>query len=58
MEHWLNYTEWGERELLGETYFPVRLFPTKIPYGLGSNSGLRSDRPATNFLSHGTETKN
>ena len=50
----------GERELLRETSFPMRLCTTKNPIrpGPGSNPGLRAERSATNRLSHGTATEN
>jgi hypothetical protein len=46
----------GENRQLGEKPFPVPLCPPQISHGLdlGSNPGLRDERPATNRLSHGT----
>jgi hypothetical protein len=46
----------GENRQLGEKPVPVPLCPPQISHGLdlGSNPGLRGDRPATNRLSHGT----
>jgi hypothetical protein len=46
----------GENRQLGEKPVPVPLCPPQISHGLdlGSNSGLRGERPATNRLSHGT----
>jgi hypothetical protein len=46
----------GENRQLGEKPVPVPLCPPQIPHGLdlGSNPGLRGERPATNRLSHGT----
>jgi hypothetical protein len=46
----------GENRQLGEKPVPVPLCPPKISRGLdlGSNPGLRGERPATNRLSHGT----
>jgi hypothetical protein len=46
----------GENRQLGEKPVPVPLFPPQISHGLdlGSNPGLRGERPATNRLSHGT----
>jgi hypothetical protein len=51
--------EWnwqGKTEALGEKPVPVPLCPPQTPHGTdpGSNPGLRSGRPATNRLSHGT----
>jgi hypothetical protein len=45
----------GENRQLGEKPVPVPLCP-QISHGLdlGSNPGLRGERPATNRLSHGT----
>jgi hypothetical protein len=45
----------GENRL-GEKPVPVPLCPPQISHGLdlGSNPGLRSERPASNLLSHGT----
>jgi hypothetical protein len=46
----------GENRQLGEKPVPVPLCPPQISHGLdlGSNTGLRGERPATNRLSHGT----
>jgi hypothetical protein len=46
----------GENRQLGEKPAPVPLCPPQISHGLdlGSNPGLRGERPATNRLSHGT----
>jgi hypothetical protein len=46
----------GENRQLGEKPVSVPLCPPQISYGLdlGSNPGLRGERPATNCLSHGT----
>jgi hypothetical protein len=46
----------GENRQLGEKPVPVPLRPPQISHGLdlGSNPGLRGERPATNRLSHGT----
>jgi hypothetical protein len=46
----------GENRQLGEKPVPVPLCPLQILHGLdlGSNPGLRGERPATNRLSHGT----
>jgi hypothetical protein len=46
----------GENRQLGEIPVPVPLCPPQISHGLdlGSNPGLRGERPATNRLSHGT----
>jgi hypothetical protein len=46
----------GENRQLGEKPVPVPLCPPQTPHGLdlGSNPGLRGERPATNHLSHGT----
>jgi hypothetical protein len=46
----------GENRQLGEKSVPVPLYPPQISHGLdlGSNLGLRGERPATNRLSHGT----
>jgi hypothetical protein len=46
----------GENRQLGEKPVPVPLCPPQISHGLdlGSNPGLRGERPATNRLSHGT----
>jgi hypothetical protein len=48
----------GENRQLGEKPVPVPLCPPQISHGLdlGSNPGLRGERPATNHLSHGTAT--
>jgi hypothetical protein len=48
----------GENRQLGEKPVPVPLCPPQISHGLylGSNPGLRGERPATNRLSHGTAT--
>jgi hypothetical protein len=44
----------GENRQLGEKPVPVPLCPPQISHGLdlGSNPGLRGERPATNRLSH------
>jgi hypothetical protein len=49
----------GENRQLGEKPVPGPLCPPQISHGLdlGSNPGLRGERPATNRLSHGTATK-
>jgi hypothetical protein len=46
----------GENRQLGEKPVPVPLCPPQISHGLdlGSNPGLRGERPTTNRLSHGT----
>jgi hypothetical protein len=46
----------GENRQLGEKSVPEPLCPPQISHGLdlGSNPGLRGERPATNRLSHGT----
>ena len=46
----------GKNRQLGEKPVPVPLCPPQISHGLdlGSNPGLRGERPATNRLSHGT----
>jgi hypothetical protein len=46
----------GENRQLGEKPVPVPLCRPQISPGLdlGSNPGLRDERPATNRLSHGT----
>jgi hypothetical protein len=46
----------GENRQLGAKPVPVPLCPPQISHGLdlGSNPGLRGERPATNRLSHGT----
>jgi hypothetical protein len=46
----------GENRQLGEKPVPVPLCPPQISHrlDLGSNQGLRGERPATNRLSHGT----
>jgi hypothetical protein len=46
----------GENRQLGEKSVPVPLCPPQISHGLdlGSDPGLRGERPATNRLSHGT----
>jgi hypothetical protein len=47
----------GENRQLGEKPVPVPLCPPKFSQSgldLGSNPGLRGERPATNRLSHGT----
>jgi hypothetical protein len=46
----------GENRQLGEKRVPEPLCPPQISHelDLGSNPGLRGDRPATNRLSHGT----
>jgi hypothetical protein len=46
----------GENRQLGEKPVPMPLCPPQISHGLdlGSNPGLRGERPATNRLSHGT----
>jgi hypothetical protein len=46
----------GENRQLGEKPVPVPLCPPQISHGLalGSNPGLRGERPATNRLSLGT----
>jgi hypothetical protein len=46
----------GENRQLGGKPVPVPLCPPQISHGLdlGSNPGLRGERPATNRLSHGT----
>jgi hypothetical protein len=44
----------GENRQIGEKPVPVPLCPPQIPHGLGIEPGLRSERPATNRLSHGT----
>jgi hypothetical protein len=51
--------EWhwqGKPDVLGEKPVPVPLCPPQIPHGPtpGSNPSLRSERPVTNRLSHGT----
>jgi hypothetical protein len=45
-----------ENRQLGEKPVPLPLCPPQISHGLdlGSNPGLRGERPATNRLSHGT----
>jgi hypothetical protein len=45
----------GENRQLGEKPVPVPLCPPQISHGLdlGSNPGLRGERPATSRLSHG-----
>jgi hypothetical protein len=50
----------GENRQLGEKPVPVPLCPPQISQGLdlGSNTGLRGERPATNRLSHGTASVN
>ena len=49
----LHYTD-GERRLTREKAVPEPLFPPQIQTGMGSNSGLRGKRPATNRLNRGT----
>jgi hypothetical protein len=46
----------GENRQLGEKPVPVPRCPPQISLelDLGSNPGLRGERPATNRLSHGT----
>jgi hypothetical protein len=46
----------GENRQPGEKPVPVPLCPPQMSHGLdlGSNPGLRGERPATNRLSHGT----
>jgi hypothetical protein len=46
----------GENRQLGEKPVPVPLCPPQNPHGLTRDRtpGLRSGRPATNRLSHGT----
>jgi hypothetical protein len=46
----------GENRQLREKPVPAPLCPPQISHGLvlGSNPGLRGERPATNRLSHGT----
>jgi hypothetical protein len=46
----------GENRQLGEKPVPVPLCPPQISHGLdlGSNPGLRGERPTTNRLSYGT----
>jgi hypothetical protein len=46
----------GKNRQLGEKPVPVPLCTPQISHGLdlGSNPGLRGERPATNRLSHGT----
>jgi hypothetical protein len=46
----------GENRQLEEKPVPVLLCPPQISHGLdlGSNPGLRGERPVTNRLSHGT----
>jgi hypothetical protein len=46
----------GENRQLGEKPVPVPLCPPQISHGLdlGSNPGLRGERPATNSPRHGT----
>jgi hypothetical protein len=46
----------GENRQLGEKPVTVPLCPPQISHGLdlGSNPGLRGERPATNRLNHGT----
>jgi hypothetical protein len=45
----------GETEELGEKPVPVPLYTTNPTWiDPGANPGLRSQRPATNDLSHGT----
>jgi hypothetical protein len=46
----------GENRQLGEKPVPVPFCPPQTSHGLdlGSNPGLRGERPATNRLSHGT----
>jgi hypothetical protein len=46
----------GENRQLGGKPVPVPLCPPQISHGLdlGSNPGLRGERPAANSLSHGT----
>jgi hypothetical protein len=49
----------GENRQLGEKPLPVPLCSPQISHGLdmGSNPGLRGERPATNRLSHGTASR-
>jgi hypothetical protein len=46
----------GENRQLGEKPVPMPFCPPQISHGLdlGSNPGLRGERPAPNRLSHGT----
>jgi hypothetical protein len=46
----------GENLQLGEKPVPMPLCPPQISHGLdlGSNPGLRGEKPATNRLSYGT----
>jgi hypothetical protein len=55
MEHQWNEIDRG-KPTTGEKPVPVSLCPPQISNGLdlGSISGLRGERPATNRLSHGT----
>jgi hypothetical protein len=55
IEHQWNEIDRENRQL-GEKPVPVLLCPPQISHGLGlgSNPGLRGERPATNRLSHGT----
>jgi hypothetical protein len=56
MEHQWNEIDRGKPTTRGKTCLPVPLCPPQISHGLdlGSNPGIRGDRPATNRLSHGT----
>jgi hypothetical protein len=59
MEQWWNDIFAGETEVLGENLPSATLSTTNPTWiELGANPGLRSERPATNRLSHGTATKN
>jgi hypothetical protein len=46
----------GKTEELGEKTCPSATFSTTNPIWIdpGANLGLRGERPATNYLSHGT----
>jgi hypothetical protein len=56
MEHWLNDSHKGKLGVLGETLFPISIFPAQNPTcdDVELNPGFSGDRPANNRLSHGT----
>jgi hypothetical protein len=55
MEQWWNDIFAGETEVLGENLPSATLSTTNPTWiDLGTNPGLRGERPATNRLSHGT----
>ena len=53
LENWWNDQDRGKPKCSEKTPFPVPLRPPQtLQTGLGSNLGLRDERPATNRLSH------